>query len=144
RPRLRLDAALDYIFLSQSNVLRAQDGSRSDEVKVRCMKSRRWLWLLILVPIIIGFARLRFDVEVLDLLPPQLAAVQGLKLYQEHFANARELIITIKAQDADQTEAAAHAIAEVLNQHTNLVAGALWQPPWLEHPGESAELLGYL
>jgi predicted RND superfamily exporter protein/lauroyl/myristoyl acyltransferase len=108
------------------------------------MKSRRWLWLLLLIPIIIGFARLRFDVEVLDLLPPQLATVQGLKLYQQHFANARELIITVKAPDAEQAEAAAHAIAERLNQQTNFVSSALWQPPWLEHPGQAAELLAYL
>jgi predicted RND superfamily exporter protein/predicted LPLAT superfamily acyltransferase len=108
------------------------------------MTSRRWLWLLLLIPIIIGFARLHFDVEVLDLLPPQLATVQGLKLYQQHFANARELIITVKAPDAEQAEAAARAIAERLNQQTNFVSGALWQPPWLEHPGQAAELLAYL
>src|SRR5438874_2359054 len=108
------------------------------------MKSRRWLWLLLLVPIILGFARLRFDVEVLDLLPSNLAAVEGLKLYQEHFANAHELIITVKAADPEEAAAAARAIAERLSRQTNLVSGALWQPPWLEHPGQAAELLAYL
>src|SRR6185369_6101405 len=60
----------------------------------------RWLWLLLLVPVALGLTRLRFDVEVFDLLPPSLPAVEGLKLYQEHFANARELIITVQAQSA--------------------------------------------
>jgi hypothetical protein len=36
----------------------------------------RWVWLLLLVPVVIGLARLRFDVEVLDLLPGDLPAVQ--------------------------------------------------------------------
>src|SRR3954468_11651464 len=108
------------------------------------MITRRWLWLLLLVPIVIGLVRLRFDVEVLDLLPPDLPAVQGLKLYQQHFANARELLITIKAPDPEQAETAARAIAERLRGQTNLVAGALWEPPRLEHPGQSAELLAYL
>src|SRR5262245_49348175 len=108
------------------------------------MNSRRWLWFLILIPVIAGVIRLRFDVEVRDLLPPHLPAFQGLKLYQQHFANARELIITVKAADPDQAEAAARTIAEQLRRQTYLVSGAFWQPPWLEHPAQSAELLAYL
>src|SRR5437016_9679702 len=107
-------------------------------------RPRHWLWLLLLVPLILGVTRLRFDVEVLDLLPDNLKAVQGLKLYQQHFANARELIITLHAPDAEQATSAARAIAEHLRQETNLVSSVNWQPPWLEHPEQSAELIGYL
>src|SRR5512140_1960509 len=67
----------------------------------------RWLWLILAVPIVIGLARLRFDVEIFDLLPGNLNSVQGLKLYQEHFANARELIVTLQGPGAEQTETAA-------------------------------------
>src|SRR5262245_13708012 len=98
-----------------------------------------WLLLLLLVPILIGVGRLRFDVEVLDLLPPELKEVQGLKIYQEHFANARELIITVRASDAEQAAAAARDIAERLRKETDLVTSVTWQPPWLEHPGQTAE-----
>ncbi|MEY2429669.1 MAG: uncharacterized protein QOJ40_2554, partial [Verrucomicrobiota bacterium] len=105
---------------------------------------RRGLWLLLLVPIGLGVWRLRFDVEVLDLLPPNLKAVQGLKLYQQRFADARELIITVRAPDAERAENEAHAIADALREQTNLVSSVFWQPPWLEHPGQMAELLAFL
>jgi hypothetical protein len=107
-------------------------------------RPRRWLWLLALVPLVIGLFRLRLDVEVLNLLPAQLPAVQGLKLYQENFSNARELIISLRGADAESTEAAARALAEILHAATNLTAEVTWQPPWIEHPGQAAELIAYL
>ena len=110
------------------------------------MKQRwfRWWWLLLLVPVIIGLARLRFDVEVLDLLPDGVRAIEGVKLYQKHFANARELIVTVKAPNPDLAANAARSIAEQLRRETNLVAEVTWQPPWLEHPEQTAELIAYL
>jgi predicted RND superfamily exporter protein len=102
--------------------------------------------LCFILPIlcIIGFTRLHFDVEVLDLLPSSNRAVEGLKIYQQRFSNAHELIITVQADEAEQAETAARAIAEKLRQRTNLVTSVTWQPPWLENPGQSAELIGYL
>jgi len=102
------------------------------------------LWFILPILCIIGFTRLHFDVEVLDLLPSSSRAVEGLKLYQQRFSNARELIITVQANEAESTETAARAIAEKLRQQTNLVTSVTWQPPWLENPGQSAELIGYL
>jgi len=102
------------------------------------------LWIVLPVLIALGVARLHFDVEVLDLLPSSNRAVEGLKLYQQHFSNARELIITLRASDADTAENAARAIALRLRTETNLVAGATWQPPWRENPSQTAELIGYL
>jgi predicted exporter/lauroyl/myristoyl acyltransferase len=107
----------------------------------------RWFqawWLALLLPIAAGFARLHFDADVLSLLPAQMPAVQGLKMYQQHFANARELILTVNGADAESTKAAAQSIADHLRQATHLVADATWQPPWLEHPEQMAELIGYL
>jgi len=104
----------------------------------------RWLWLFLVVPVALGLTRLRFDVEVFDLLPSNLEAVEGLKLYQHYFSNARELILTVQGKSADQTEAAARSIAEHLRQHTNLVAGVTWEAPWLEHPDQVAELVAFL
>jgi predicted exporter len=102
------------------------------------------LWIVLPVLIALGVARLHFDVEVLDLLPSNNRAVEGLKLYQQRFSNARELIITVQAGDAEQAEAASRAIAEQLRKETNLVASVTWQPPWLENPAQTAELIGYL
>src|SRR2546421_4481221 len=106
--------------------------------------SRHWLWLLALIPIGFGFARLRFDVEVLNLLPDELPVVQGLKLYQQSFSNARELILTIGGAEPDKAEAAARAVAQILRAETNLVSSVLWQPGWMERPDEAAELIAYL
>jgi len=109
--------------------------------------NRRWLrwgWLLLIVPAIIGFARLRFDVEVLDLLPNGVPAVEGVKLYQQHFSNARELIITVESPTKELAAKAAQAVAEKLRANSNLVAEVTWQPPWLEHPEQTAELIAHL
>src|SRR5437867_13455974 len=97
---------------------------------------RHGLWLLLLIPIGLGLARLRFDVEVLDLLPADVPAVQGLKLYQQNFANTRELIITVRAPSAESTEAAARLIADTLPKRTTLTSSVTWQPPWPEHPAQ--------
>ena len=107
------------------------------------MKFRWWL-LLLLVPVGVGVARLRFDAEVLDLLPAQVPAVQGLKLYQQHFTNARELIVTVRAADSDLAKTAAQAIANQLRAETNLISDVTWQPPWLEHPEQTSELIAFL
>jgi len=104
----------------------------------------RWWWAILVLPMAVGLARLHFDADVLNLLPTSIPAVQGLKIYQEHFANSRELIITLQAPDADAAKSAAQSIASKLRLETNLVADATWQPPWLEHPEQMAELIGYL
>ena len=100
---------------------------------------KRWLWLL-LIPLALGLTRLRFDVEVLNLLPRELPVVHGLQLYQRHFASANELLVTIEAPDGERAESAARSLAEHLRTATNLVTAAHWQPPWLEQPELAAEL----
>ncbi len=105
---------------------------------------KRWWWVLLLVAVALGLARLRFDVDVLDLLPPDEPTVQGLKLYQQHFTNARELIIALRAPDSETAEKLAGELAARLRQETNLVAELTWQPPWMEKPEQLGELLGWL
>jgi predicted RND superfamily exporter protein/lauroyl/myristoyl acyltransferase len=105
---------------------------------------KRWWWALLVLAVGLGVCRLRFDVDVLNLLPPDEPTVQGLKLYEKHFTNARELLISVRAQDAERAERLAGALAARLRQQTNLVAGASWQPPWMDDPAQLGELLGYL
>jgi predicted RND superfamily exporter protein len=105
---------------------------------------KRWWWVLLLAAIAAGAWRLRFDLEILDLLPPDEPAVQGLKLYQKHFTNARELVVAVRASDADKAEQFTGALAEKLRAQTNLVSGVTWQPPWLEQPGQLADILACL
>ena len=105
---------------------------------------KRWWWALLVVAVGLGLCRLRFDVDVLDLLPPEEPTVQGLKLYQQHFTNARELVMTLRAPDADTAERLSGQLAARLRQATNLVADATWQPPWMERPDQLGELLAWL
>ena len=105
---------------------------------------KRWWWALLTVAVVLGLCRLRFDVDILNLLPPDEPTVQGLKLYQQYFSNARELVITIRAPDAERAERLAEVLAKRLRQQTNLVASVSWQPPWMEHPEQMGELLGCL
>ncbi len=105
---------------------------------------KRWWWVLLIVAVGLGLARLRFDVDILDLLPPDEPTVQGLKLYQQHFTNARELVVTLRAPESDQAERMAGELAAHLRQQTNLVEDVTWQPPWMERPEQLGELLGWL
>ena len=105
---------------------------------------KRWWWALLVVAVVLGLFRLRFDVDILNLLPPDEPTVQGLKLYQKHFTNARELVLTLRAPEGERAERLASALAARLRQETNLVAEVSWQPPWLEDPAQMAELLGFL
>jgi predicted exporter/lauroyl/myristoyl acyltransferase len=104
----------------------------------------RWWWVILVLPVALGLARLHFDADVLNLLPEGIPEVQGLKIYQEHFANSQQLIITVRAPTADAAKTAAQTIADNLRHDTNLVADSTWQPPWLEHPEQMAELIAYL
>src|SRR5688572_21367023 len=109
------------------------------------MKSR-WFrpWWLLLIPLALGLARLRFNVEVLDLLPGNVPSVAGVKIYQQKFSNSRELVVTIHAPDRELAASTAQGIAEKLRADTNRVAEVTWQPPWLEHPEQTAELMAHL
>jgi uncharacterized protein len=105
---------------------------------------KRWWWVILLVAVTLGFWRLRFSADVLDLLPPDEPTVQGLKLYEEHFTKAEELVITIDATNSDLALSAAKELASALREHTNLVTQVTWQPPWMEHPEQLGEILGWL
>ena len=107
-------------------------------------RRRWWWWLLALVPMAAGLLRLQLNVEVLDLLPSDVPAVAGLKLHQRHFASGRELIVLVEAPTAEAAREAARAVADGLRKKTNLTASVTWQPPWTEHPEQTAELIAYL
>jgi predicted exporter len=105
---------------------------------------RRWAWLALLAPVFLGLARLRFDADVLNLLPADLPAVRGLRLQQQHFARDAELIVTVAAADPEAAETAARRVAETLRAEPRLVAAAHWRPPGWERPAAPAEFLAWL
>jgi predicted RND superfamily exporter protein/lauroyl/myristoyl acyltransferase len=110
------------------------------------MIRKRWWWIAILLGVLVsaGIARLRLDVDVLDLLPDDVPVVHGLKLYQRNFTDSSELLLTVRGPDAAKAEAATRSLTMALRGETNLVSGVVWEPVWLEHPSQAAELIAYL
>lgn len=88
-----------------------------------------------------GLARLRFDTEVLSLLPSDLPTVRALVVQQRHFDSARELFLTLRADDPEIAEEACRSLAETLRRSDGLVRWAVWTAPWEERPDLAVELL---
>ncbi len=106
--------------------------------------TRRWIYLVLLLAVAVGGWRLHMDVQILNLLPSDLKVVEGLKLYQEHFSNNRELIVTLRATDMSAADTAVESLANTFQSHSNLVETVRWRPPWFEDPALSSELLAYI
>lgn len=104
------------------------------------MRNGRWLWGLLACMVIFGLARLRFDAEVLNLLPASLSEVKGLVAYQEHFDGSNDLLITLKNKDADIARSNAELLSEFLRAEDGLTGSVRWQPPWDEFPEQASEL----
>ncbi len=109
------------------------------------MTRRGWIgWILVALLVVVGAARLRFDVDVLGLLPRALPEVRGLAAYQRHFASGRQLIVSVAAPDATTATGVARDLAAALRAEPGLVRSAEWQAPWIEHPSDIPELLGWM
>jgi uncharacterized protein len=110
---------------------------------------RRWATPLILVLAILaasgGLLRLRFDTDVLSMLPADLPEVKGLKAFHQAFSREGELILLIEgsAEDEGSMAAAAESLGKHLEQ-AGVAKKARWKPRWNEDPAGIAELLAYL
>ncbi|MEA3209645.1 MAG: uncharacterized protein QOE70_2702 [Chthoniobacter sp.] len=112
------------------------------------MQSNRLRWIALgaaaLVFVVAGLSRISFNIDILKLLPTHLPQVEGLSLFLKHFAQPRELIITLEAEDSDTAEAAADDLAERLRQRPDLVQRAVSRAPWEKNPADLAELLAFM
>ncbi|MCF7762976.1 MAG: MMPL family transporter [Verrucomicrobia bacterium] len=105
----------------------------------------RWaVWLAAFAILAMGVVRLRFDADVLNLLPEELNSVRGLKLHQAHFEGAAETLITLETDDETTAENAARSLAGQLRSIPERIASAEWQSPFLENPGALADLLAWM
>ena len=111
--------------------------------------SRRLAVPLILVAAILfasfGLTRLRFDTDILSMLPAELPEVKGLKAFHEAFSRNDELILVIQGSehDAGTLAGAAESLGKQL-EAAGLAKHARWKPRWNEEPQGIAELLAYL
>ncbi len=105
----------------------------------------RWaVWLATFAILAMGVVRLKFDADVLNLLPEELNSVQGLKLHQTHFEGAADTLITIEADDETTAENAARSLALQLRSIPERIDSAEWQSPFLENPEALADLLAWM
>lgn len=111
--------------------------------------SRRWAVPFILVAAILfasfGLTRLKFDTDILSMLPSELPEVKGLKAFHEAFSRNDELILVIDGseKDAGILASAAESLGKKL-EADGVVKHARWKPRWNEEPEGIAELLAYL
>ncbi|MES2475704.1 MAG: MMPL family transporter [Verrucomicrobiota bacterium] len=92
-----------------------------------------------------GLTRLRFDTDILSMMPGELPEVKGLKAFHEAFSRNDELILVISGgeEDAGSLSLAADSLGATLEAE-GLVKHARWKPRWHEEPEGIAELLAYL
>jgi predicted RND superfamily exporter protein len=93
----------------------------------------------------LGLFRLRFDTDILSMLPGELPEVKGLKAFQQSFAREDELVMLIEGgeQDEGTLSTAAESLSKQL-ERDGVVKRARWQPRWKEDPQGLSELLAYL
>jgi predicted RND superfamily exporter protein len=103
------------------------------------------IFLILLVLTVLGLLRVRFNADVLDLMPAQLEEIHALRLYQHHFEGRDELVIALSAQGADRETLgeAAESLAATLREQPRLVRRVIWEAPWTSFSEEGAELLAY-
>ena len=90
-----------------------------------------------------GISRLKFDTQLLSMLPGELPEVKGLKAQHQAFARQDEAILIVET-DADHSPAeAAQSLAAFLEK-SGTVKAARWQPRWTSDPAGLSELLAYL
>ena len=105
-----------------------------------------WLPLMLLAAVAVaalGLSRLRFDTDILSMLPPDLPEVKGLKAHHRAFAREDEAILLLEGDGETSPAAAAASLAKAL-EADGVVKQARWQPRWTEEPEGLAELLAYL
>lgn len=105
-----------------------------------------WLHLMLLAAVgvaALGLTRLKFDTDILSMLPGELPEVKGLKAHHQAFAREDEAILLIEGDGSSSPSAAAASLSAALEKD-GVVKRARWQPRWTEDPKGLAELLAYL
>ncbi|MBK1883567.1 MMPL family transporter [Luteolibacter pohnpeiensis] len=103
------------------------------------------IFVLFILVAAAGMFRLKFDTNILSMLPGDLPEVRGLESYHQAFAKNDELVILIQSKDdeTDSLEDAAQSLGERLLADGN-ARRARWQPMWMQSPEGLSELIAYL
>jgi uncharacterized protein len=105
-----------------------------------------WLYGMLLAAVAVaamGLSRLRFDTDILSMLPGELPEVKGLKAQHKAFARQDEAILLLESDGDHPPADAAKSLAAALEKD-GVVKSARWQPRWTADPEGLSELLAYL
>ncbi|MEM1297227.1 MAG: hypothetical protein AAGH89_17815, partial [Verrucomicrobiota bacterium] len=98
----------------------------------------RWLiWPALALVVGFGISRISFNVDPLRLLPTDLAEVQGLGLFLEHFTRPDETIVAITGEDVEDVEEANRLLVERFGQTPDLADQIVDRAPWDDPEGLS-------
>lgn len=92
----------------------------------------------------IGWSRLSFNVDVLDLLPAGQPEFEAIRDLYRHFGRENELLLTLSASDADRAREAAASLAARFSGRPDLAGAVAWHLPFEENPALAADLLAWL
>jgi len=110
---------------------------------------RRFAVPLVLVLAILtatfGLTRLKFDTDILSMLPGELPEVKALKAFHSAFSRQDELVVFIQGGEDEigTLSTAAESLSGKLLKD-GVVKSARWKPRWNDEPAGLAELIGYL
>lgn len=102
--------------------------------------------LLVLVAVAaLGLGRVRFDTDILSVLPNEMPEVRGLKVFHEAFSRDEELVLLLESPEGEEGDLSGRAeeLAGKLKE-AGVAKSARWQPRWRDDPAGLAELIAYL
>ena len=92
-----------------------------------------------------GLGRIRFDTDVLSVLPTEMPEVRGLQLFQQAFSRDEEMVMLLETGEdqAGDLPMYAEELAEKIRA-AGLATSVRWQPRWRDDPAGLADLVSYL
>ena len=111
---------------------------------MRKWRSFFWVGLLVVVSAF-GLTRVKFDTDVLSILPMEMPEVRGLVAFQEMFSKNEELVLLLETdEEGAGTLGSRAAELGALLKEKGLAANVRWQPAWRQEPEALASLVAWL
>ncbi len=106
---------------------------------------RKFLLGILLALILLGISRVEMDVDILELLPPELPEVQGLQGFLKHFSKDDEIIVTLETTDPETFDAHLASLQAHFDDVEPSLGRCLSEDLWSSAPNEgSGEILAWL